>query len=85
MQHVETGAQSQEFEDSILGAALLCVFWYIGQCGGRFLSQHWKYLPIPSAADVTTFAVLSALRPSAERAMYCCIAGFCYPRYSFMR
>eukprot|EP00439_Symbiodinium_sp_Y106_P046708 s3098_g5.t5 len=67
MQHVETGAQSQEFEDSILGAALLCVFWYIGQCGGRFLSQHWKYLPIPSAADVTTFAVLSALRPSAER------------------
>eukprot|EP00439_Symbiodinium_sp_Y106_P046746 s3098_g5.t6 len=66
MQHVETGAQSQEFEDSILGAALLCVFWYIGQCGGRFLSQHWKYLPIPSAADVTTFAVLSALRSSVE-------------------
>ncbi|CAE7580561.1 NUP155 [Symbiodinium sp. KB8] len=53
-------------EDSILGAALLCVFWYIGQCGGRFLAQNWKYLPIPSAADVTTFAVLSALRPSDD-------------------
>ncbi|CAE7516158.1 Nup155 [Symbiodinium necroappetens] len=52
--------------DSILGAALLCVFWYIGQCGGRFLAQNWKYLPIPSAADVTTFAVLSALRSSVE-------------------
>ncbi|CAJ1365795.1 unnamed protein product, partial [Effrenium voratum] len=61
------GTQMQRFKDSmVVGGLQLVFFWLLGRRCGTCLVQNWKHLPIPTAADGTTFAVLSALRSSID-------------------
>ncbi|CAK9050439.1 unnamed protein product [Durusdinium trenchii] len=47
-----------------LGFLQLLFVWLLGTRCAKLLVQNWKHLPIPAAADGTTFAILAALRSS---------------------
>eukprot|EP00434_Breviolum_minutum_P044350 symbB.v1.2.039602.t1/scaffold6677.1/size16253/1 len=61
------GNQRQGFKGSwSLGLLQMLFFWLLGTRCAHVLVQNWKRLPIPAAADGTTFAILAALRSSLD-------------------
>lgn len=61
------GGQRQGFKASwSVGLLQMLLFWLLGTRCANLLVQNWKRLPIPAAADGTTFAILAALRSSLD-------------------